>query len=229
MTLLLSKDLGLGAEHFFGLPLGQAKEGVCWQGILSWVHIGQEDTNLWTFWSMCDHQYLPFKLGEFCECWDVLWLGRCEPKWLSCLWGEVAQMFFPLGTVWQSPYQCPSDSTYEGALGENALLWGLTRWGQIQMGKGVSIGDLGSWVVEGGEVKPCKEQCPASLTGAQSLGRFEVFNAFVGNVNHKRIMGPIQPVMPFLQSQFDCQELLVFTVIVSVNRGQFLWKESHRK
>lgn len=42
----------------------------------------------------------------------------------------------------------------------------------------------------------------------------------------KLIFGSLQPVYPFIQGEFDCQQLTVSDVVVPLRRGQFLGEES---
>lgn len=133
--------------------------------------------------------------------------------------GEVTQNFTHC-TLWRNschwrviniPINITNDHASEVKLGQNALLWGLTRWGWIFTGMGVTFGVVATWILREGEIKPCKEWCTVSLMGD-----------FVVSVAHERVKGPLQPMTPFFQSQLDCQMLPVANVKFSFSKGQVL-------
>lgn len=64
-----------------------------------------------------------------------------------------------------------------------------------------------------------------SSEGSQGEPRYDRMKSnllFVVGINHKWMKGPLQPVTPFFQSHFDCQELPIANVVVSFNGGQLL-------
>lgn len=61
-----------------------------------------------------------------------------------------------------------------------------------------------------------------SLRGEAKYDRVKSNLLFVVGITHKWMKGPLQPVTPFFQSQLDCQELPIASVVVSFSGGQLI-------
>ncbi len=97
-----------------------------------------------------------------------------------------------------------------------------------QTRESVGLNILGPRPVREGEVESAKEECPASLTRAQPLGRTDIFEILVIRPDQEGLRRPLQPVTPLTQGQSYRQQLSIADVIVTFCRAQTTREECTR-
>lgn len=63
------------------------------------------------------------------------------------------------------------------------------------------------------KVKTGKQECPRGLSRVKSFGFSEVFKILMTGTYHERMSGTLHPMPPFIQGEFDGQQLTIPDII----------------
>ncbi len=134
----------------------------------------------------------------------------------------------PSTSLLYSPLDTPRKSPDHHSLRKDGFGRKLPLRGPEQTRESVGLNILGPRPVREGEVESAKEECPASLTRAQPLGRTDIFEILVIRPDQEGLRRPLQPVTPLTQGQSYRQQLSIADVIVSFCRAQTTREECTR-